>query len=229
MECSLSETVIKTVFREFDYGMAPILVVNRLNNFRVTVNEVGESKKYDLAPNTLLLYAWDNPVGNRQISWSCGELKDQEVNLDKIELKSTILTSDTDAIHYVVFLDGLQKVLMFVDDLYNLHEDIKGSSRIEGGQILFNVKSVGLSLVNNIQRAEIAYITLSSSHVSWGETAKDGYFVKFHNEEQIHMIEKAFNKYEEAKSKKDFADPLLVIDNENNFEVNLRDLLIVFF
>jgi vacuolar protein sorting-associated protein 13A/C len=125
VECEPSESVVKTRISGFGYGKAPVLIVNRSKNFKVTIKEDDQSvDKHELGPKTLFLYTWHNPIGNRKLRWTCGSVENELVNLDTIESKSNYSISDIDAIHCLVFLDGLQKVLMFTDDLYDLNEEV---------------------------------------------------------------------------------------------------------
>ena len=36
-----------------------------------------------LPSGTLLLYSWDNPIGTREITWSCGNIKNEVIKIDR--------------------------------------------------------------------------------------------------------------------------------------------------
>lgn len=185
IDCVPSESMIKIIFSPFSYGHANALIVNRLKSHSITLQESNEVDRFELKPKNMLLYSWNNPTGTREITWSCGMLKNQKLSVDTLISKSNyfISDSDTDQIYVLVFLDGLQKVIMFVDDLYNLNEDVLGANSIEGLDFILNLSGIGLSLVDNIAKKELSFITISSNHQVWGEIYKDGSFLPFTNDQ----------------------------------------------
>ena len=69
-----------------------------------------------LAPGETVLYTWQDPQGKRELLWSGGEEKDHQDGLVKDGLGDFFLDSDN-KVYWVSFLDGMQRVLMFTDDL----------------------------------------------------------------------------------------------------------------
>ena len=67
------------------------------------------------------------------------------------------------------FLDGLQKVLMFVDRLDCLNDEVAGFKEIRGDEFILNVNSMGLSLIDDKNRREVLYMSITSSTLNWGE------------------------------------------------------------
>ncbi len=40
-------------------------------------------ENFVLLPGRLLFYSWDNPIGNREITWTCGNIKNEVIKNDK--------------------------------------------------------------------------------------------------------------------------------------------------
>lgn len=59
------------------------------------------------------------------------------------------------------FLDGMQRVLMFVDKLDNLNDEVVGFKEIKGDEFVLNLESLGLSLVDDKNQLEILYMSIT--------------------------------------------------------------------
>ena len=70
-------------------------------------------------PNHYLLKTWANPTGHRELRWSCGLTRDQIYNLDMLQSTIEFKLDEGHSAYCVSFLDGLQKVIMFVETLGN--------------------------------------------------------------------------------------------------------------
>jgi hypothetical protein len=71
--------------------MAPVLIVNCLNNLPIVVkqNEVDNDELF-IMPNQYTLKLWTNPIGKRELNWSCGTSENQIYNIDtQIQAKTT--------------------------------------------------------------------------------------------------------------------------------------------
>ena len=84
VECAPSERRVRTVFRAYAYGDAPVLVLNCLRGQPLSVRQSGEADDDDvhLMPAQCFMKAWANPVGARQLRWSCGLSVDQVCEID---------------------------------------------------------------------------------------------------------------------------------------------------
>ena len=69
-----------------------------------------------LAPGQSVLYTWQDPLGKRELIWSSGEKKNQKDELLKDTIDGYLYDSDT-KIYYVSFLDGMQRVMLFTEDI----------------------------------------------------------------------------------------------------------------
>lgn len=126
VECAPTERIIRTVFRQYCYGDAPVLVVNCLKNQPLSIkqNDAGDEDMH-LMPDQYFIKVWENPVGARELKWSCGLSTDQVYNLDMLQMKQKFQVTLSRDAYCLSFLDGLQKVLMFVDRLDNLNDEVR--------------------------------------------------------------------------------------------------------
>lgn len=75
-------------------------------------------------PDQYIMKTWANPIGKRQLNWSCGNKNDQIYNLETMQYNQAVEIAPNRKIYLVSFLDGFQKVLMFVESLSSLNEEV---------------------------------------------------------------------------------------------------------
>ncbi len=95
-----------------------------------------------------------------------------------------------------------------------------GARGVDGIEYSFMLHSLGISVVDNMNRVEIVYLYVSSTAIMWGEREKNDRFKKFKSD-RITQIEDVFCKYNESKSKRQVVNPCFLVDKEDNFEVGL--------
>lgn len=66
------------------------------------------------------------------------------------------------AIHWAVFLQNQQRCVLFIDDI-NIASAALNAAMLERFQqeVILSINSIGLSLVDDIDRKEVAYISLA--------------------------------------------------------------------
>lgn len=65
-------------------------------------------------------------------------------------------------IHWVSFLDGRQRVLLFTDDVALVSKALQAEEMEQANhEITFSLRSLGLSLVNNETKQEVSYIGIT--------------------------------------------------------------------
>ncbi|XP_009989582.1 PREDICTED: vacuolar protein sorting-associated protein 13C-like, partial [Tauraco erythrolophus] len=97
-------------------------------------------------------------------------------------------------IHWVSFLDGRQRVLLFTDDVALVSKARQAEELEQPDQeINLSIHSLGLSLVNNENKKEISYIGITSSGVVWELKPRQKW--KPFNQKQINLLEQAYQKY----------------------------------
>ncbi|KAI2662683.1 Vacuolar protein sorting-associated protein 13C [Labeo rohita] len=102
-------------------------------------------------------------------------------------------------IHWVSFLDGRQRVLIFTEDV-GIVTKARQAEELEQFQQEVNIslRNLGLSLINNDIRQEIAYVGITSSGVVWEMRPKNRW--KSFNHKNIELLEKAYQAHINSKS-----------------------------
>lgn len=136
--------------------------------------------------------------------WSCGITRNQVYNLDTLQSVKQFDISPSNAGFSLSFLDGLQRVLMFVETTSNLNEDVVGYKKIKGDEYILDLDSLGLSLIDDKNQIEIFYMSFTSSSISWGQKLNQSKNVfKAFSNHKMEKLEKAYQKYIQDKKPSD--------------------------
>uniref|UniRef100_A0A8C4YCP0 Vacuolar protein sorting 13 homolog C n=1 Tax=Gopherus evgoodei TaxID=1825980 RepID=A0A8C4YCP0_9SAUR len=208
---SENSTVIN--FSDYHEGAAPALIINQTPWDTLKYKQSGLQEEMELKPKEVRLFAWADPTGIRKLTWTYAQ-NVGEHDLLKDECGQFPYNSNTQ-IHWVSFLDGRQRVLLFTDDVA-LVSKARQAEEMEqpDEEINLSLHSLGLSLVNNENKQEISYIGITSSGVVWELKPKQRW--KPFNQKRINLLEKAYQKYLSTNAMEDLG--WVIIDN--NFEVN---------
>jgi len=160
------------------------------------VRQSEETDEMFLMPEQYLLKTWKNPTGKRQLTWSCGLSTDQVYNLDTIQSTHKFQVTLSRDAYCLSFLDGLQKVLMFVDRLGQLNDEVVGFKEITGDEFLLSLNSFGLTLIDDRNKTEVLYVSCTSSSINWGQRLDNKVKVfKAFPTHQIERIEAIYQEY----------------------------------
>uniref|UniRef100_A0A8C1KH40 Vacuolar protein sorting 13 homolog C n=1 Tax=Cyprinus carpio TaxID=7962 RepID=A0A8C1KH40_CYPCA len=184
-------------FTDYYDGAAPALVVNHTPAATVNFRQRGCEESWALRPGEAQRFAWDDPAGERKLCWSCQDYSG-ELDLVKDECGQFAYSSLVQ-IHWVSFLDGRQRVLIFTEDV-GIVSKARQAEALEQFQQEVNIslKNLGLSLINNDIRQEIAYVGITSSGVVWEMRPKNRW--KSFNNKNIGLLEKAYQDHINSKS-----------------------------
>uniref|UniRef100_A0A8C3PUR9 Vacuolar protein sorting 13 homolog C n=1 Tax=Chrysolophus pictus TaxID=9089 RepID=A0A8C3PUR9_CHRPC len=154
VEVNVSEHSTLISFSDYHEGAAPALIVNHTSWDSLRYKQSGLQEEMELKPKQVCLFAWTDPTKTRKLAWSYtqsfGEHDLLKVNLRKGE------------IHWVSFLDGRQRVLLFTDDVALVSKALQAEELEQPDQeITLSIHSLGLSLVNNENKKEISYIGIT--------------------------------------------------------------------
>jgi len=176
VEVQAVEGAISITFQHYINGYASVLLVNSTANSSVEYYQKDlKEQVQSLGPNQAVLYTWQDPNMKRELVWSCGETKEVKDGLIKDGMKDFFANSDT-KLYWVSFLDGMQRVLLFTDDVAIVSSAEKACEleRIDM-EIEVSLQGFGLSLVNNALRKEIAYLGITSSGIIWEQMKRKRY------------------------------------------------------
>uniref|UniRef100_A0A8K9XTQ8 Vacuolar protein sorting 13 homolog C n=1 Tax=Oncorhynchus mykiss TaxID=8022 RepID=A0A8K9XTQ8_ONCMY len=191
VDVNISDNSTVISFTDYYDGAAPALIVNHTPWVVITYRQSGSTESRALNPGEAQRFAWDNPAGVRKLSWKCQEHSSGELDLDEC---GQFAYDGLSQVHWVSFLDGRQRVLLFTEDVAVVTK-ARQAEELEQFQQEVNVslQNLGLSLVNNDNRQEIAYVGITSSGVVWEMRPKSRW--KPFNQRNIRLLEKAYQKH----------------------------------
>uniref|UniRef100_A0A8C0J7Y6 Vacuolar protein sorting 13 homolog C n=1 Tax=Chelonoidis abingdonii TaxID=106734 RepID=A0A8C0J7Y6_CHEAB len=211
---NISENSTVINFSDYHEGAAPALIINQTPWDTLKYKQSGLQEEMELKPKEVRLFAWSDPTGIRKLTWTYAQ-NVGEHDLLKDECGQFPYNSNIQ-IHWVSFLDGRQRVLLFTDDVALVSKARQAEEMEQPDQeINLSLHSLGLSLVNNENKQEISYIGITSSGVVWELKPKQRW--KPFNQKRINLLEKAYQKYLSTNAMEDLG--WVIIDN--NFEVYL--------
>ncbi|MGH0128064.1 UNVERIFIED_CONTAM: hypothetical protein FKN15_036109 [Acipenser sinensis] len=200
-------------FSDYYEGAAPALIINHTLSLTLKYQQSGNEElgKEELKPGEAKLFAWNNPAAIRKLSWSCPQ-QTGELDLLKDESGQFCYNQNTQ-IHWVSFLDGRQRVLLFTEDVAIVTK-ARQAEEMEQFEKEINVslQNLGLSLINNETKQEISYIGITSSGVVWEMKPKQRW--KPFNQKNINLLEQTYQKHLSANKQ-----PGWIKLQENNIEV----------
>ncbi|CAF4190264.1 unnamed protein product [Rotaria sp. Silwood2] len=160
---------VKVIFEDYKIGDAPLLIVNLFENDSISFRQSKDVRTEILPPLNYVYYTWVDPLQPKLLLVSRGS------QTKELELIPQIgpLGKEGDPV-YAIFLDGVQTVLLFCDDSKLLQMIAVKSSFSDSmdQQIQIGIQDIGISIVNDISREEIFYISLNKSKTVWTEMKK---------------------------------------------------------
>ncbi|CAF4497379.1 unnamed protein product [Rotaria socialis] len=163
---------VRVIFSDYKQGDAPVLLVNHTDDQLISFVQKDDEKTQHLVPNYSVYYTWADPLKAREIVVTCNN---QSVIIELNPHQGVIgMNENIGTIFYAVFIDDVQTVLLFtynkeiIESVYNLSTSSESICR----RIQLGVPNVGLSLVNDITREELLYISLKKSKVLWVQVGK---------------------------------------------------------
>ncbi|KAM7424819.1 hypothetical protein PAMA_000939 [Pampus argenteus] len=212
VDVNISDHSTVISFSEYYEGAAPALLLNHTPWVTISYRQSGSAVVHQLKPGEARRFAWDDPAGVRTLSWSCLE-NSGELDLLKEEMGQFSYDS-LSQVHWVSFLDGRQRVLLFTEDVAVVTK-ARQAEELEQFQqeVKVSLQNLGLSLVNNANLQEIAYIGITSSGVVWEMKPKNRW--KPFSQKNINLLEKTFQSQLSGKMEGGW------VKLESNLEVNL--------
>ncbi|XP_064645587.1 intermembrane lipid transfer protein VPS13C-like isoform X5 [Lineus longissimus] len=196
VECQVSESTTIVVFEQYNDGMASVLIVNQ-TQCAVSFNQAGVDEELSLDAGETCFFTWQDALGKREFHWRCGEHKGKN-ELLKDDGGDFFADSDS-KIYWITFLDGLQRVMLLTQDqsLLKAAREVFWYNEAElervDQDIKISLQGMGLSLVNNYNRTEVAYLGITSSGVVWEEKKKRYKALKL---KHCQALEEAYQRYQ---------------------------------
>ncbi|XP_071943585.1 intermembrane lipid transfer protein VPS13A-like isoform X2 [Antedon mediterranea] len=220
-ETQLTETAKVVAIHGFKQGNFTVKLVNT-TDYDVKYNQQGVNDESSLGPNECILYTWQVPTKDRQLVLKVADktLKNDLVKDGIGEIKIT--TNKKAKLYWVSFLDGRQRVLLFTEDIV-IATKAQQAGELEQVSLELNLslEGVGLSMVNNYTRTEVAYIGITSSGIIW--QAKQRRRFRDLAGGQVQQIEAEYQKYEAEQQLDKNAPP--AIYKAGNMEMDFENLV----
>ncbi|CAF2545662.1 unnamed protein product [Rotaria sp. Silwood2] len=162
---------VKVIFEDYKIGDAPLLIVNSLENEPVSFCQVNDVRTQILPPSNYVYYTWTDPILPRELTVSCRSKSAKIGFTVRGPQRSTLGKEGSQNVTYTVFIDGIQTVLLFFDDEKTMKSASKTLSMAESmdQRIQIGIHDIGVSIVNDITREEMLYISLNKSKLVWTE------------------------------------------------------------
>ncbi|KAH8275295.1 hypothetical protein KR026_004712 [Drosophila bipectinata] len=163
VDVQTTEGGVYITFTDYKPGDAPGLLINHTGR-QVVYYEKGTRNEKILNAKSTTMYAWDDPTGPKMLVF--GNSK-EETDL-KRDGFGEFTMQDGHKAKWVSFLDGLQRVLLFVDDESIVKRtETTGSFQVVTQSIDVRIHGIGLSVVNNETGLDILYLGVTSSGIIW--------------------------------------------------------------
>ncbi|XP_052084958.1 intermembrane lipid transfer protein VPS13A-like isoform X11 [Mytilus californianus] len=220
VDCQVTESATVVTLSEYMDGMATVLLVNHTEKAMIHFHQSGLKTEHVLNAQQYMLYTWETATGKREVIWSCGEKKDTKNDLQQDGIGEFFAHSDS-KIYWVSFLNGMQRVLLFTEDLAlaTIAQEAGELERIEQ-EINICIQGLGLSLVNDYKQKEVAYIGITSSGIIWEEKRKR---YRALNVKTGETLEKGYQKY--ANELEAGHTPASKVHLENKMEVDWNEMM----
>lgn len=176
-----------------------------------------------LKPNSSTLYTWLNPSGQRVLVWDIGKNQDMEDELKKDGVgQFSPKTGET--IYWVSFLNGMQRVLLFTLELA-IAEGAQSAAKFEviDREINLHIHGIGISLVNNLTRTEIMYLSITSTGIIWEQCKVNGKRYKQLSSKDSNGIENSYQSYLSQRLVQEDVNQIYKVDDkiDVNFVENI--------
>ncbi|XP_060080495.1 intermembrane lipid transfer protein VPS13A-like [Ylistrum balloti] len=222
VDCQVTESAMLTTFSSYKDGMATVQIVNHTEAASVTFHQSGSKNTNLLGPGHFMMYTWENSTDKREIVWNCGDKKDVKNTLVEDGYGWFALSADNN-VYWVSFLDGMQRVLLFTEDLQlaTLAQQAGELEQIEQ-EINVCIQGLGLSLINDLSQTEVAFLGITSSGIIWEEKKKRYKALSMKNGI---VLEEAYQKY---LTEIDLGhNPPAHLNLENKMEVDFNEMRMI--
>ncbi|XP_045047540.2 intermembrane lipid transfer protein VPS13A isoform X2 [Desmodus rotundus] len=201
-EVNLAEHSTVITFSDYHDGAATFLLINHTKDDIIEYRQSSLSEIEDsLPPGKAVFYTWADPVGSRNLKWSCGKCYGEVTQKDDM---MTAINSGKKTIYLVSFFEGLQRIILFTEDpkVFKVTYENEKAELAEQ-EIVLALQDVGISLVNNYTKQEVAYIGITSSDVVWETKPKKKARWKPMSIKHTEKLEKEFKEYIESSPSED--------------------------
>lgn len=222
VDCQVNESSTIVTFDQYYAGMAAVRIVNHTDKLTIEYTQKGtEGLPKTIGPQQTVLFTWQDALElKRELLWSCRDKKNQVNSLEKDTVEEFFADSDT-KVYFTSFLDGMQRVIMFTQDLVlATMAQQAGELEMADQDITLALAGLGLSLVDNLEKRDICYISICSSGVIWETKKKRFKGMKLKDSE---TVEKHYQKFQHDTVEGKKAKPR--VHTENKMEIDFGEMM----
>ncbi|KAK8381851.1 hypothetical protein O3P69_015099 [Scylla paramamosain] len=193
-EVNIKESGVVVQFDQYYEGAAPALFINHLRNTSIALwQQEHDESVIVLDPMSVVHFTWKEPGGTLAVCGSFGDNKPVTLTLEKDDQGGTADGS----VFWAVFLQNQQRCVLFIDDI-NITSAALNAPMLERFQqeMTLSLNSIGVSLVDDNNRKEVAYISLASSGVVWEHCKEKGRKHRPFTQSQTELLEKCYQLYQ---------------------------------
>ncbi|KAG8230079.1 hypothetical protein J437_LFUL009198 [Ladona fulva] len=156
VESQNTEGATYITFRPYKPGFAPALIINH-HHKGIDLWEKGSKNVWTLMPNEQRQFSWSDPSGARLLCWKGRNGKEVSTGLTEDDL-GEIGDRENGGSYWVTFLDGMQRILLFTDDVA-LAQDARTAGELEAASMNLSVSfhGLGFSLVDDSKAVEVLH------------------------------------------------------------------------
>lgn len=224
-EVNMKESGVVVQFDQYYDGAAPALFINHLRGTTIALWQQGyDESVIVLDPMNVVHFTWKEPGGTLAVCGSVGDNKPITLTLEKDDQGGTADGS----VFWAVFLQNQQRCVLFIDDI-NITSAALNAPMLERFQqeITLSLNSIGLSLVDDNNRKEVAYISLASSGVVWEHCKEKGRKHRPFTQSQTELLEKCYQLYQaQVKALPDASSVCSHFVCARNLEVDFAKMMV---
>nr|XP_039248521.1 vacuolar protein sorting-associated protein 13C-like isoform X1 [Styela clava] len=176
IDISVTESSVTVTIKNYYVGSSAVLLVNDTNNLNIGYSQVKGVAKTALTSGNVDHYLWPEPTSKREITWKIQE-GGKEITHGVVheiagEMKFKIDGKER-VVYYAVFIDGLQRVLLFTENK-KCADAVEQGLGTEQANMEVNVSLQGLScsITDTKAKREVMYMAITSSGIVWEEKPK---------------------------------------------------------
>uniref|UniRef100_A0A803Y8M6 Vacuolar protein sorting-associated protein 13 VPS13 adaptor binding domain-containing protein n=1 Tax=Meleagris gallopavo TaxID=9103 RepID=A0A803Y8M6_MELGA len=179
VEVNVSEHSTLISFSDYHEGAAPALIVNHTSWDSLRYKQSGLQEEMELKPKQVCLFAWTDPTKTRKLAWSYSQ-SFGEHDLLKDECGQFPYNANTQ-IHWVSFLDGRQRVLLFTDDVALVSKALQVDNQLPGSMfpVVFHPVAPPKSISKLIQQ-DVDALSTELMETSLTDLSMLSFFELFH-------------------------------------------------
>lgn len=176
VDVAVTESAVTITIKNYYVGSSAILLINHTQGLSLTYSQNKVAEKEKLDPGVLRHFLWSDPTAKREITWKIDEGGKEKTHDVLHELGGEMkfkFDGKERIVYYAVFVDGLQRVLLFTENK-KCADAVERGLGLERANLELSVELQGLScsITDAKAKREVMYMAITSSGIIWEEKPK---------------------------------------------------------